>query len=134
MIDFGIKENCLIQISISHIHNELDYIEQVYNQTSFAYNSPLIESNFSVFNKAVNYPISISNYSAEVKSRVSDLAFAIKRIYFELYQPEIVEHFIKADLDIEKVKNVYIKKLNLGNYKMQCEGRVISYFRNDIDI
>jgi len=134
MDDFGIKENYSVKHSISYINPKLDYVLQRYIQigVNTTLNVPVIESSFSIFNKELEEPISIKDYHYEVKRKVSDIVFTLKRTYFETYQPEIVEHFIKQEHDFEKVKSVFVRKLNLSNYKIESLSNLIVYIREDL--
>ena len=134
MDDFGIKENYSVKHSISYINPKLDYVLQRYIQigVNTSLNAPVIESSFSIFKKELEEPISIKDYPYEVKRKVSDIVFTLKKTYFETYQPEVVEHFIKQEHDFEKVKSIFERKLNLSNYNIESLNNLIVYIRKDL--
>jgi hypothetical protein len=104
---------------ISYLHPEWDQLIQTYRVDTQNDKGQLIyTSEFRLYRQGQVGASDFSAYSKLEKAKLWQVIFAVKRLFFEEEQPDIVEHFIKQEYSVEQRCALYTKYLSLPNYRV----------------
>lgn len=104
---------------ISYLHPDWDQLIQTYRVDTQTHEGQLIyTSEFRLYLQGQAVASNFSAYPKPEKAKLWQVIFAVKRLFFEEEQPDIVEHFIKQDYSAEARCALYTKYLSLPNYQV----------------
>lgn len=110
------------EYDLSYLHPDLGVLVQEYRISSMTYEGKQIyQSDFSLFAAGSVEPGNFSYLPKEIKKKLWDVIFAVKRRFFNECKPDIVEHFIDEAHSIEQRFELYKKQLAPPEYDIEIE-------------
>ena len=125
--------NGYIEYDISHINPEWDYLVQLYEIRSMVDGKNVHHSDFQLFIKGQEAPVSLAKYPRAQKKALWEVIFKVKRYYFDTYKPDVVQHTIKQDFSVSKRYDIYKNNLYFPEYEVKHDKWNIWYIRKDRD-
>lgn len=122
------KDGGSLTYDISYLHKDWDVLIQTYTIDSQDLAGRFIYgSEFLLFAKGAKVPSSFGKYAKELKAKLWEVIFAVKRRFFVEFKPDIVLHFIKQSYSVKQRFELYCKWLNFPDYDIDRTKHDIIY-------